>query len=154
MQPLRLEDFSAICFARSIAANNNDRRCHAANGNLSSDGTRTTTFDAADRLKTITQGATTVTFAYDGLGRRLKQTVGATETRYLWCGAAICQQRNGSDTAEKRFYSEGEYVHSGTKKYLTLTDHLGSVRDVIDITGTPTLVGSFDYRPYGEVARS
>ncbi len=125
-----------------------------ANGNLSSDGTSTYTFDAADRLKTVTQGATTVTFAYDGLGRRLNQTVGATETRYLWCGAAICQQRSGSDTAEKRFYSEGEYVHTGTKKYLTLTDHLGSVRDVIDITGTPTLVGSFDYRPYGAVARS
>jgi RHS repeat-associated protein len=125
-----------------------------ANGNLSSDGTRTYTYDAADRLKTITQGATTVTFGYDGIGRRLKQTVGATETRYLWCGTTICQQRNGSDTVEKRFYAEGEYVHTGTKKYLTLTDHLGSVRDVIDITGTPTLVGSFDYRPYGEVARS
>ncbi len=119
--------------------------CHA-NGNLSSDG--------ADRLKTITQGATTVTFAYDGLGRRLKQTASATETRYLWCGPAICQQRNGSDTAAKRFYSEGEYVHSGTKKYLTLTDHLGSVRDVIDITGTPTLVRSLDYRPYCATARS
>lgn len=125
-----------------------------ANGNLSSDGTRTYTYDAADRLKTITQGATTVTFAYDGMGRRLKQTVGATEIRYLWCGIAICQQRNSSDTAEKRFYAEGEYVHTGTKKYLALTDHLGSVRDVIDITSTPTLVGSFDYRPYGEVARS
>lgn len=125
-----------------------------ANGNLSSDGTRTYTYDAADRLKTVTQGATTVTFAYDGIGRRLKQTVGATETRYLWCGTTICQQRNGSDTAEKRFYSEGEYVHAGTKKYLTLTDRLGSVRDVVDITGTPTLVGSFDYRPYGETARS
>jgi RHS repeat-associated protein len=125
-----------------------------ANGNLSSDGTRTYTYDAADRLKTVTQGGTTVTFAYDGMGRRLKQTVGAAETRYLWCGPAICQQRNGSDTPEKRFYRDGEYVHSGTKKYLTLTDQLGSVRDVIDITGTPTLVGSFDYRPYGEVARS
>ena len=125
-----------------------------ANGNLSSDGTRTYTYYATDRLKTVTQGATTVAFAYDGLGRRLKQTVGPTETRYLWCGPSICQQRNGSDTAEKRFYSEGEYVHSGTKKYLALTDHLGSVRDVVDITLTPALVGSFDYRPYGAVARS
>jgi RHS repeat-associated protein len=137
-----------------IATFNAQTYTYDANGNLSADGTRTYTFDAADRLKTITQGATTVTFAYDGLGRRLKQTVGATETRYLWCGAAICQQRSGSDTAEKRFYAEGEYVHTGTKKYLTLADHLGSVRDVIDITGTPTLVGSFDYRPYGAVARS
>ncbi|MCC6716313.1 MAG: peptidase C39, bacteriocin processing [Acetobacteraceae bacterium] len=125
-----------------------------ANGNLSSDGARTYTYDAADRLVTITQGGTTVTFAYDGLGRRLKQIVGATETRYLWCGPAICQQRSGAETLQKRFVAEGEYVQTGTKKYLTLTDHLGSVRDVIDITGTPTLVGSFDYRPYGEVARS
>lgn len=137
-----------------ISTFNTQTYAYDANGNLSSDGTRTYTHDAADRLVTITLGGTTVTFAYDGLGRRLKQTVGATETRYLWCGIVICQQRNGSDTAEKRFYSEGEYVHSGTKKYLTLADHLGSVRDVIDITGTPTLVGSFDYRPYGEVARS
>ncbi len=152
--PQRRENAAVLSGWHRAAANDNVSRRYAANGNLSSDGTRTYTFDAADRLKTITQGATTVTFQYDGLGRRLKQTVGATETRHLWCGAAICQQRSASDTAEKRFYSEGEYVHTGTKKYLTLTDHLGSVRDVIDITGTPTLVGSFDYRPYGEVARS
>lgn len=124
------------------------------NGNLTGDGVRTYTYDAADRLKTVTQGGTTTTFAYDGLGRRLKQTVGTTETRYLWCGAAICQQRSNTDVVQKRFVAEGEYVLTGTKKYLTLTDHLGSVRDLIDITGTPTLVGSFDYTPYGAVARS
>lgn len=147
---------------RGVAANDNERRCRAVSGNLVNHGSHTYTYDMnapgqrswPNRLKTITQGATTVTFAYDGMGRRLKQTVGATETRYLWCGSAICQQRDGADTVQKRFYSEGEYVHSGTKKYLTLTDHLGSVRDVVDITSTPTLVGSFDYRPYGEVARS
>ena len=55
---------------------------------------------------------------------------------------------------QKRFFAEGEYVLTGTKKYLTLTDHLGSVRDLIDITSTPTFVGSFDYTPYGAVARS
>lgn len=103
----------------------------------------------------ITSGLCTRTkFAYDGLGRRLKQSVGATETRYLWCGDRICQQRSATSVYQKRFYAEGEYFHSGTKKYLTLTDHLGSVRDVIDITGTPTLVRSLDYRPYGAVARS
>jgi RHS repeat-associated protein len=61
---------------------------------------------------------------------------------------------HNTDVVQKRFTAEGEYVLTGTKKYLTLTDHLGSVRDVIDITGTPTLVGSFDYTPYGAVARS
>lgn len=54
----------------------------------------------------------------------------------------------------RRFTAEGEYVLTGTKKYLYLTDHLGSVRELVDITGTPTLVGSFDYTPYGAVARA
>lgn len=137
-----------------IAAWNAATHTYDNNGNLTGDGTRTYTYDAADRLKTVTQGGTTTTFAYDGLGRRLKQTVGTTETRTLWCGAAICQQRSNTDVVQKRFFAEGEYVLTGTKKYLYLTDHLGSVRDLIDITGTPTLVGSFDYTPYGATARS
>lgn len=61
------------------------------------------------------------------------------------------RQRHGADP---RMYPEGEYRPSGAKKYLYLTDHLGSVRDVIDIAGTPTLVAAFDYTPYGAVARS
>jgi RHS repeat-associated protein len=136
-----------------ISTFNGSTFAYDANGNLTSDGAKTYTYDAADRLKTLTQGGTTTTFAYDGLGRRLKQTVGSTETRYLWCGAAICQERSNTDVVLRRFTAEGEYVLTGTKKYLYLTDHLGSVRDLIDITSTPTLVGSFDYTPYGAVAR-
>jgi RHS repeat-associated protein len=137
-----------------ISTFNGSAHTYDNNGGLTSGGGRTYVYDAANRLISVTQSGTTITFAYDGLSRRLKQTMGATETRYLWCDMAICQQRSSTDASEKRFYGEGEYVHSGSKKYLTLSDHLGSVRDVIDITSTPTLVGSFDYRPYGEVARS
>lgn len=127
------------------------------NGNLTSDGTRTYTYDAADRLLTVTQGSAVTTYGYDGLGRRVKRTYvngTTTNTRYLWCGAAICQTRDGSDTVTAKLFAEGEYRLSGTKKYLYLTDHLGSVRDVVDITGTPTLVAAFDYTPYGAIARS
>lgn len=127
------------------------------NGNLTSDGTRTYTYDAADRLLTVTQGSAVTTYGYDGLGRRVKRIYAngaSTETRYLWCGAAICQTRDGTDTVTAKLFAEGEYRPSGTKKYLYLTDHLGSVRDVVDITGTPTLVAAFDYTPYGAVARS
>lgn len=127
------------------------------NGNLTSDGTRTYTYDAADRLLTVTQGSAVTTYGYDGLGRRVKRTYvngTTTNTRYLWCGIAICQTRDGSDTVTAKLFAEGEYRPSGTKKYLYLTDHLGSVRDVVDITGTPTLVAAFDYRPYGAIARS
>ena len=128
-----------------------------ANGNLTSDGSRSYTYDAADRLLTITAGSAVTTFGYDGLGRRVQQTTvngTTTTTRYLWCGTAVCQTRDGTDTVTARLFWEGEYRPSGTKKYFYLTDHLGSVRDVVDITGTPTLVAAFDYTPYGAVARS
>lgn len=128
-----------------------------ANGNLTNDGVRTYTYDAADRLLTVTQGSAVTTYGYDGLGRRVKRTYAngtSTESRYLWCGAAICQTRDATDTVTAKLFAEGEYRPSGTKKYLYLTDHLGSVRDVVDITGTPTLVAAFDYTPYGAVARS
>ena len=127
-----------------------------ANGNLTSDGAKTYTYDAADHLLTVTQGSAVTTFGYDGLGRRVKRTYTngtSTETRYLWCGAAICQTRDGSDTVTAKLFTEGEYRPSGTKKYLYLTDHLGSVRDVIDLA-TTALVAAFDYTPYGAIARS
>jgi hypothetical protein len=34
-------------------------------------------------LKQVTQGANTYTFAYNGVGDRLSQTVGVTTTRYV-----------------------------------------------------------------------
>ncbi len=102
-------------------------------------------------LRTFTNHNSRYLIQGDGVVAAVTEARG---TSTLWCGPAICQQRSAADAQEKRFYAEGEYVHTGAKRYLTLTDHLGSVRDVIDITGTPTLVGSFDYRPYGAVARS
>lgn len=140
-----------------ISAFNGTSYTYDANGNLTSDGTRSYTYDAADRLLTVTQGSAVTTYGYDGLGRRVKRTYAngtSTETRYLWCGAAVCETRDATDTVTAKLFAEGEYRPSGTKKYLYLTDHLGSVRDVVDITGTPTLVAAFDYTPYGAVARS
>lgn len=139
-----------------ISTFNGTSYTYDANGNLTSDGTRTYTYDAADRLLTVTQGSAVTTYGYDGLGRRVKRTYAngsSTETRYLWCGIAICQTRDGTDTVTAKLFAEGEYRPSGTKKYLYLTDHLGSVRDVIDLA-TTALVAAFDYTPYGAVARS
>ena len=47
------------------------------NGNLTSDGSRTFTWEAHDRLMQVQQGgAVTGTYRYDALGRRISQTVG------------------------------------------------------------------------------
>jgi len=54
-----------------------------ANGNLLQDHLgRVYTYDSADRLTSLVQGGSTFTFAYNGLGDRLQQTVNGVPTHY------------------------------------------------------------------------
>ena len=131
-----------------------------ANGNtLSGDGTRTYKYDAEDRLLEIDYTGTSnkTVFTYNGVGQRrvTAETVGGTTTttRYLWCDSSICQTRDGSDNVLRRDLAEGEYNVSTGQKLIYTTDQLGSVRDVLDGT-TGNLIQSYDYSPYGAVARS
>jgi YD repeat-containing protein len=54
------------------------------NGNQTAAGTRTFAFDLANRVKSTTSGATTITYSYDGDGTRLQEQSGATVTKLLW----------------------------------------------------------------------
>ena len=131
-----------------------------ADGNtLSGDGTRTYKWDAENRLIEIDYVGTSnkSVFSYDGVGHRIvdAETVSGTTTTtyYLWCGSSICQTRNSSQTAIRRDLPEGEYNVSTSQKLVYMPDQIGSVRDVIDGT-TGNLVASYDFTPYGAVARS
>jgi RHS repeat-associated protein len=122
-----------------------------ANGNLTDDGVRTYNWDAENRLIGIVSKADSTqvaTFRYDGLGRRIA-IVGAdgVETRYLWCGEALCQARGSDDTVSRRYYSEGELAPGGASLFYA-QDHLGSVRDVLSAQDG-SLVTSNDYDAYG-----
>jgi YD repeat-containing protein len=56
-----------------------------ANGNTTDDGTLTYTYDLNNRLITTTQGGTVKgEYEYDGLGRRVKKTVGSVTTYFLY----------------------------------------------------------------------
>jgi RHS repeat-associated protein len=131
-----------------------------ADGNtLSGDGVKTYKWDAENRLIEIDYVGTSnkSVFSYDGMGHRTldAETVSGTTTttRYLWCGAFICQTRDSSDTVLRRDLPEGEYNVSTSQKLVYMPDQLGSVRDVLDAT-TGNLVQSYDFTPYGGVARS
>ena len=132
-----------------------------ADGNtLSGDGTRTYKWDAENRLIEIDYVGSTAksNFSYDGLGHRMVDVEtasggGTTTTRYLWCSGFICQTRDGSDNVLRRDLKEGEYNVSTSQKLIYMADQLGSVRDVLDAS-TGNLVQSYDYTPYGAVARS
>jgi len=127
-----------------------------ANGNLTSDGQRTYSWDAENRLVGIAYPGVSgkqTAFSYDGLGRRT--TIASTPpgggsavtTSYLWCGSDICQARNAGNTAIRSYYDEGEFV-PGTpaQPYYYGIDQIGSVRRVFASTSSAPAYG---YDPYG-----
>jgi RHS repeat-associated protein len=136
------------------------------NGNLTSDGTSTFTWDAANRLVSIQKDLifprTRSEFSYDGLGRRVRvvekqassvdgggNPVWTTlnDYRYIWNGNTLAEERDGTSAmmATKRFYREGEQIY-GVNYYYT-HDHLGSIREMTDATGA--LRAQYEYDPYG-----
>jgi YD repeat-containing protein len=109
-----------------------------ANGNLLSDGQRTYSWDAENRLVAIAypgEAGKLTAFAYDGLGRRVEISRtpagdgAAVETSYLWCGLELCQARDGNNDPARSYYAEGEVVPgSPATLYYYGTDQLGSGR--------------------------
>jgi RHS repeat-associated protein len=124
-----------------------------ANGSLTNDGrSRTFEWDAANRLTAVNYTGTTkrTEFSYDGLSRMSKVvekngTTIASTRKFVWCGNERCEYRNASDAVTLRLYPQGQL--SGTTPYYYTRDHLGSIREVLNNTGS--VVGRFDYDPYG-----
>lgn len=127
-----------------------------ANGNVLEDAARTYQWDAENRLMAITEKASgsTSQFGYDGQSRRIKQieTGGTTpapvESRFLWCGEHLCQQRDSTDAVTAHYFMQGEQHLSGTPQALYYAqDHLGSVIGTTDQSGAT--LGSAEYTAYG-----
>ncbi len=124
-----------------------------ANGNMTNNGNgQTYTWDAKNELIKITysSGATS-NFTYDGKSRRTKiveknssGTVTSTK-QYVWIGSAIAEERDAGNTVTKRFLPQGE--QQGGMSYYYTRDHLGSVREMTNSSGT--IVARYDYDPYG-----
>jgi RHS repeat-associated protein len=108
------------------------------NGNLQSDGTRTFTWDAIDQLSQVSNGTTTVAYAYDGLGRRTKKTVNGALTQWLHNGDQLYAEYGSSWTNPTARWSSAGLDQpvlrgqvngdgsDGTAQY-ALADGLGSV---------------------------
>jgi RHS repeat-associated protein len=122
------------------------------NGNLLSDGVNTYTYDHANRLTSVTQGANVSTYAYNGDGDRVSQTVNGTTTNYtLDLNAGLTQVL--ADNTTTYLYGLNRIGQStGTDSAYFLGDALGSVRQMADSTGAVTLSRSYD--PYGNVVSS
>jgi len=126
-----------------------------ANGNLSSDGSNTYTWDSRNRLTGIS-GGTTASFVYDGFNRRRGKTVAGTSTAFLYDGLNPVQELSGSTPTANLLGGLGldqwfaRNDASGTKSFLT--DALGSTLALTDASGT--VQTQYAYEPYGKTTQS
>ena len=123
-----------------------------ANGNLTGDGTRTFEWDPMNRLTGVNSGTNRSEFTYNGLSQRVKiveKTNGSvTSTKQLvWCpgDAQPCEERDASNNVTKRYYVQGMQI--GTTNYYYTRDHLGSLRELTN--GSGTVQTRYDYDSYG-----
>jgi RHS repeat-associated protein len=121
-----------------------------ANGNLTGDGTRTFEWDALNHLTAVTSGTHRSEFTYNGLSKRVKivekDNGAVTSTKNLiWVGSEIAEERDASNNVTKRYYPQG--MQLGSTNYYYTRDHLGSIRELTDSSGT--VQTRYDYDPYG-----
>jgi RHS repeat-associated protein len=118
----------------------------------------TNQWDAENRLASVACGPTNILFAYDGLGRRvgIRLLVNGAEVssrRFVWCGNNVCEERSGTGSLIKRFFDQGMEVVTGPTagSYYYTRDHLGSVRELTDSSGSVS--ARYSYDPFGRKSR-
>ena len=134
-----------------------------AAGNLSSYANKTLTHGADGRLRSTTNSAGTVTYHYDGLGRRVSKSGPATLVpggfvRYAYDAAHhLIGEYKANGTPIKEYVWLGDLpvavVHTNpdntTTAYAIETDHLGTPRLLTDATRAPRW--RWTSPPFGEV---
>jgi RHS repeat-associated protein len=136
----------------AVSAMGSTNYAYDANGNMTTRGTQTLTWDVENRLSTVTGGAS---FVYDGDGNRVKKTEGGETilyvnqfyeknlttrevTTYYYLGGKLIAQNKHLDTTD-------------TLRYIQ-QDSLGSTSMMADASGQA--VGTIKYFPYGECRNS
>jgi RHS repeat-associated protein len=124
------------------------------NGNLWTQGTRTYEWDAENRLLRALNGGTEIArFVYDALGRRQEKTGGGVTRTYVYDDNAILEERVTPGSTRRYVHGPGidrplAVVENGQVSYF-VADHLGSIRQVTNTAGNPTLTRNYD--PWGNM---
>ena len=118
-------------------------------GNLTSDGTNSFTYTAENLLKSGPGGTT---LAYDPLGRLYETVKSPATTRFLYDGADLIGEYNGSNAVQRRYvHGPGTdnpvvwYEGSGTSdRRFLMADERGSVVSVTDSAGATIHINAYD----------
>jgi RHS repeat-associated protein len=118
-----------------IASVNGTAFSYDASGNLTGDGARALTYDAMNRLVSVS-GLTPESYGYDAANRRVKTEAGGVVTHYIWEGGQVIAEyeRGGAATPA----TGTRYYHRDRMSTRVITDGAGNV------------VGTMDHLPFGE----
>lgn len=126
------------------------------NGNITSDGVYTYTWNQLNQLIEVRQGTTLVAqYGYDGFGRRVKKSISGTVTLFYYDlqGRLIAETDGSGAPLRDYIYQNDNLVAlklygSQAGVYSVLCDHLGTPQQVVDSTGT--VVWKAAYPPFGK----
>lgn len=126
-----------------------------ANGSLTNDGENVYTWDARNRLISVSGPSVEASFEYDATGRRSRKTINGITTNFLYDGANVVQEQSaqlgnanllngGLDEVFARVNSNGALS--------PLVDGQGSTISLQDWTGTQET--DYTYDPFGLTANA
>jgi RHS repeat-associated protein len=121
-------------------------------GNVTNDGAHSFTYDAENRVVSVDGGAT-ATYGYDHQNRRVKKTVGSTTTHYVWEGAQVIAEHNGSTGAmlNEYVFANGRMIAregGSSGRIFFLNDRLSARATITD--GNGNIQGRQSHLPFGE----
>jgi RHS repeat-associated protein len=126
---------------------------HDTEGNLLTDGRYTYTWDAKNRMTSVTLGPDIWNFLYDGQSRRIAESKnGQAVNAWVWNNTQIMEERYADGTKQRRWTGGVEFLDASsqqTGKRLLITDHLGSTRVAVDGT-TGATAASYAFSPWGK----
>jgi len=117
-------------------------------------------YNVKNQLTKVTMpDGTTVTFAYDVLGRRISKTVGSITTRFLWDGSELLAELDGTGKLLKSYVHGPEVdevlYQTDYIKNETLFFHLDNLQSAVALTDvTGQVKESYTYDPYGNLTSS
>jgi YD repeat-containing protein len=121
------------------------------NGNLTSDGSNTYTWNARNQLVAISGAGLSASFTYDAGGRRSSKTINGTTTSYLYDGVNVVQEQVGGSASANLLTGGVDELFSrtdGSGTWSPIVDGLGSLIALTDSSGA--VQTSYSYEPFGK----
>lgn len=143
-QPLTSATYNA---ANQQTSFNSQTLTYDLNGNLTNDGINSYTWDARNRLVSISGTGLSASFQYDAAGRRKSKTLNGVTTSYSYDGSNVVQEQSGGGASANILTGGLDEVFiradsSGT--WNLLRDGLGSSLALSDSTGALQTQYSYD----------